>query len=121
METFIINENEHELKLNLQGVKYLNGVNEGGGFMLIQKAISGDLDTFIDVIYASLLHTGKSYKRKTVENAIDKMIQDEELDLDEINRTTYNVIVDSFFYKRTVEKVFQNDKKSKDQIDKLMR
>lgn len=121
METFVVNDKEHELKLTLKGVKYLNGLYDGGGFMLIQKAISGDIDTYVDVIFAGLMHTEEGYKRKTVEEAIDKAIEEERLDLDSINRTMYSIVVDSFFYKKTMEKLFQNDKDAKKQIEKLMK
>lgn len=121
MITFEIEGKEYELKLNLKSVKYLNSLHDEGGFMLIQKAISGDLDTYIDVVYAGLMHTGEGFTKKKVEKAIDEGIADEKLDLDEINRTMYNVVAESFFYKRTVEKLFAKDKEAKAQIEAMMK
>lgn len=121
MITFEINGKEHELKLTLASVKYLNSLHDGGGFMLIQKAISGDIDTFIDIIFAGLFHTEQGYKRKDVEAAVEEGIADERVDLDYINRVSYGVVADSFFYKKTVEKIFKDDPEAKKQIEKLMK
>ena len=116
-----INGKEYELKLTLSAVKYLNGKHDGGGFGLIQNALTGDVDTYIDIIYAGLMHTGENFTRKDVEKALDEMITNEELDLDEMNRTTYEIVAESFFYKKTVEKVFKEDKEIKKQIETLMK
>lgn len=121
MEMFEIKGEEHEVKLTLSSVKYLNNLFDGGAFMLIQKAISGDIDTFIDIIYAGLMHTGKGFKRTDVEKAVEEGIAEEKIDLDFVNRTSYGVVAESFFYKKTVDKIFQNDKTAKKQIDQLMK
>lgn len=121
MERFEINGEEHELKITLKSVKYLNNLYEGGAFMLIQKALSGDIDTFISIVYAGLFHTEKGFKKKDVETAVEEGIANESIDLDYINRTSYGVVADSFFFKKTVEKLFQNDKTAKKQIEQLMK
>jgi len=121
MQRFEINGEEHELKITLDSVKYLNSLYEGGAFMFIQKAISGDIDTFISIIYAGLFHTGKGFKRKDIEKVIEEGIANEKIDLDYINRTSYGVVAESFFYKKTVDKIFKNDPEAKKQIEQLMK
>ncbi|SET69239.1 Phage tail assembly chaperone protein, TAC [Oceanobacillus limi] len=121
MERFEINNEEHELKITLDSVKYLNGLYEGGAFMLIQKAISGDIDTYVSIVYAGLFHTEKGFKRKDVEKAIEDGIANENIDLDLINRTSYGVVAESFFYKKTLDKMFKNDPDAKKQIEALMK
>lgn len=121
MQRFEINGEEHELKITLNSVKYLNNLYEGGAFMLIQKAISGDIDTFVSIVYAGLFHTEKGFKKKDVEKAIEEGIANEEIDLDYINRTSYGVVADSFFYKKTVDKIFKQDPEAKKQIEALMK
>ena len=44
--TFTIDGKAYELKLDYQGVKYLNKIYEGGTFELISKALMGDFDAF---------------------------------------------------------------------------
>lgn len=121
MERFEINGEEHELKITLDSVKYLNGLYDGGAFMLIQKAISGDIDTFMAIVYAGLFHTEKGFKKKDVEKAVEDGIANEKIDLDYINRVSYGVVADSFFYKKTVDKIFANDPEAKKQIEALMK
>lgn len=121
MERFEINGEEHEIKLNLKSVKYLNGLYQGGAFMLIQKAISGDIDTFVEIVYAGLFHTEKGFKKKDVEKAVEDGIENEVIDLDFINRTSYGVVAESFFYKKTVDKMFASDPEAKKQIEALMK
>lgn len=121
MQRFEINGEEHELKITLNSVKYLNNLYDGGAFMLIQKAISGDIDTFVSIVYAGLFHTEKGFKKKDVEKAIEEGIANEEIDLDYINRTSYGVVADSFFYKKTVDKIFKQDPEAKKQIEALMK
>lgn len=118
---FEINGEEHELKITLDSVKYLNGLHEGGAFMLIQKAISGDIDTYIAIVHAGLFHTGKGFTYKDVEAAVEQGIADEQIDLDEINRTSYGVVAESFFYKATVKKMFAKDPKAMEEIEALMK
>lgn len=121
MKTFEIKGKEHELKLDLQSVKYLNGREEGGAFAFIAKAIQGDIDTFIDILYAGLFHTKEGYKKKDIVDAVDTGIAEESIDLDYINSTSYGVVADSFFYKKAVNKMFATDPEAKKQIETLMR
>lgn len=120
MELFEINGKEHELKLTLASVKYLNGIAEGGAFSLIQRAITGDIDMYIDIVFAGLFHTDEGYRKADVEEAVEKLIEDEKLDLDAINRTSYGVMSESFFYKKTFNKMFASDPEMKAELEKLM-
>lgn len=120
-ERFEINGEEHELKITLESVKYLNGLHEGGAFILIQKAISGDIDTFMAIVYAGLFHTKKGFTKKAIESTVEEGIVNEVIDLDFINRTSYGVVAESFFYKKTVEKLFANDPEAMKQIQDLMK
>ncbi|MFS0562624.1 tail assembly chaperone [Terribacillus sp. 179-K 1B1 HS] len=121
MQRFNIKGEEHEIKLNLDAIKYLSGLNEGAAMALIGKALVGDIETYENIIYAGLFHTGKGFTKKDVQAEIEKAIEEERLDLDEINRTCYAVVADNFFYKKTVERMFKDDPKAKAQIEKLMR
>jgi|GEM_PF-4480876 len=121
MERIVIQGEEHELKLTLESVKYLNSLYEGGGFMLIQKAISGGIETFIEIVHAGLFYTKKGFKKKDVEQMVEDGITSETIDLDFINRTSYGVVAESFFYKKTVDKIFAKDPEAKKQIDQLMK
>lgn len=121
MERFEIKGEEHELKLTLNSVKYLNGLYDGGGFMLVQKAITGNIDTFIAIVHAGLFHTDKGFTVKDVEEAVELGIAEEKIDLDQINRTCYGVVAESFFYKKAVDKMFANDPEAKKQIEALMK
>lgn len=121
MERFEIKGEEHELKLTLNSVKYLNGLYEGGAFMLIQKAVSGDIETFIDIVHAGLFHTEKGFRRKDVEKAIEEGIAEERIDLDYVNRVSYGVVAESFFFKKTMEKLFGSDPEAKKQLEFLMK
>lgn len=122
MIMFEINNEEHEIKLTLDSIKYLNSRDEeGGAFAFIQRAISGDLDTYVDIIFAGLFHTEKGYTRKDIEKAIDEGIMNEKIDLSEINATCYGVVSESFFYKKTLNKMFKNDPEAKAQLEDLMK
>lgn len=121
MKTFEINNEEHELKLDLKSVQYLNGLHEGGAFVLIQKAIQGDIDTFIEIVYAGLFHVNGGIKKKDILKAVEEGIANEKTDLDYINSTSYGVVAESFFYKRTVDKMFKNDPDAKKQIEEMMK
>ena len=121
MYLFEIKGKEHELKITLASVKYLNGVKEGGAFSLIHSAITGDIETFIDIVFAGLFHTNEGYRKADVEEAIEQLIVEEKLDLDTINKTSYGVMAESFFYKATFNKMFATDPEAKKQIEEMMK
>lgn len=121
MFMFEIKGKEEEIKITLNSIKYLNGLNENGAFEFIQKALSGDLETYVDVIFAGLFHTKKGYKKEDVEEAIDEKIANEELDLATINATLYGLVSEHFFYKATLDKMFKENPEAKEELEKLMK
>ena len=119
MATFEINEKEYELKLTLKSVKYLNGLYQGGAFEMISHAMQGDIETFIHIIHACLFHTKENFPLKKIEAEVEKLIEKEEIDLDYIIKACNEVVVDSFFYKKTVNKLFAENKEAKKLLDML--
>ena len=120
MARFEINGKEYELKLNLDGVQYLNDLYEGGSFEVIGKAIMGDLNTFPHLIHAALFHTGENFSLKDVKKAIDDAIQNEKLDLDGVIKLSNEIVTNSFFYKKTVEKLLKKDERAKEALKILL-
>lgn len=121
MNMFEMQGKEYELKITLNSVKYLNSIYDGGAFELIQNAITGDIDTFVSIVHAGLFHTEEGFKIKDVEAEIDKGISEERIDLSYINKISYGVVADSFFYKKTIDKMFAEDKKAQKEIEKMMK
>lgn len=121
MQRFEIKGEEHELKLDLKAIQHLNGLYQGNGYGLIQRALVGDIDTYIEVVYAGLFHTGKGFKKSDVTKEIEKAIAEEKLDLYEINKTCYAVVADNFFYKKIVDKMLSKDPNARKQIEELMK
>jgi len=121
MARFEINGKEYELKLTFESVKYLNGLFEGGSFEVIGKAIMGDLNTFPHIIHAALFHTGENFALKDVEKAIDEAIQNEKLDLDGIVKLSNEIVANSFFYKKTVDKLLKENKEAKKAMEQLLK
>lgn len=119
MATFKINGKEHELKLTYKAVKRLNAQFEGGPLEVLGKAVAGDFNAFPHIVHAGLLHTGEEYTLDAVEEAIERAVENEELDLREIMRISNDVVTDSFFYKATAEKFLAKDKKAKQMLDDL--
>lgn len=107
--TFNVKGKEYELKLDYQGVKYLNKLYEGGTFELISKAIMGDFDTFPHIVKAALIHTKKNFTVADIEAEVDRMITAEELDMDGIIKMSNKLVNDNFFYKATVGKLLKDN------------
>lgn len=120
MATFEINGKEYELKLTFKAVRHLNGLYEGGAYALIGKALMGDLDTFINIVHAGLLHTGENFKLKDVEGAIQQLFDEEKLDQDTITKISNEVVTESFFYKKTVDKLLRDNPQAKKALETLM-
>lgn len=120
MIMFEVNDEVYEVKLTFESIKYLNGKDEGGAFAFIQKALSGDLDTYVDIIFAGLFHTEKGFTRKDIEKAVEEGIINEQIDLAEVNSTCYGIVSESFFYKQTFRKMFP-DEESRQEMDELMK
>lgn len=119
MANFEINGKEYELKLNYKAVQTLNKQFDGGSYELIGKALQGDLDAFPKILHAALIHTGENLSKKSVEEAIENAVDSEELSLEGINSLCNDVVVDSFFYRATVEKLMKKNPEMREALDQL--
>ncbi|MEH7457722.1 tail assembly chaperone [Bacillus sp. JJ1127] len=100
---FVINGEEHELKFCLQAIKLID--ENGGPFQFVSHAMQGGLTNFIDVIYYALIHTGKGFTYDTVQKEVEGLFNEEKLDLDEILKYNKAVVLNSFFFQKTVKKL----------------
>src|SRR5690625_5186043 len=105
MATFEIDGKEYELKITYEAVKRLNNAFEGGSYELIGRAIAGDLEAFPIIIHAALIHTGEKFTLKKVESAIEELISKEALTFEDVQKLSNEVVTESFFFKRTVQKL----------------
>lgn len=119
MATFEIDGKEYELKLTYKAIKHLNNSFEGGSYELIGKAIQGDFDAFPKIIHAALFHTEENFSFKSVEEEIEKMINGEEITMEDVAKICDEVVTQSFFYKGTVETLMKNNPKMKKALDQL--
>ncbi|PEY32717.1 hypothetical protein CN354_20795 [Bacillus cereus] len=118
---FTVQGKEYALKINFDSVEYLNGLHSGGAMQLIGKVMSGDLKTFIHIVHAALFHTEKNFAFDTVRGEIEMLVRNEKLDLDDVLKTGYNLVANSFFYKKTVTKMMEKDPKAKEEFEALLK
>ena len=121
MANFEIGGKEYELKLDFKGVKYLNSICEGGSYELIGKAMMGDLDTFPYILHAALKHTGENFSLNAVEDAISAAMEAEKLDLDGVLKISNEVVTQSFFYKKTTDKLMKDNPEAKKAMALLLK
>lgn len=119
MVTFEIDGKEYELKLTYKSIKYLNSKFEGGSYELIGRAIQGDIDSFPLIVHAALFHTGENISYKKVEEAIENLIDNEKLSLEDITKICDEIVTQSFFYKKTVDKLLKQNPEMKAAIEQL--
>lgn len=119
MARFEVEGKEYELKLTYSSVKHLNGLFQGGSLELIGKAMTGDLDTFSLIVHAALFHTEKNFSIATVEKALEDAFNAEKIDMDYVLKTSNEVVTESFFYKKTVEKLLKSDPNAAKQLKAL--
>ncbi|HDR3899222.1 TPA: hypothetical protein QCO88_001728 [Bacillus cereus] len=100
---FEVKGKEHELKYGFEAIKLIDG--NGGPFEFVQKAMQGGLEDFVDVIYYALIHTGEGITRKDIEEEIERQLLSEELSFDDILKVNKAVVLNSFFFKKTVNKL----------------
>lgn len=120
MARFEIDEKEYELKLTFASVKHLGNLYEGGALALIGRAVSGDLDTFAYIVHAALFHTGENISLKKVNEAIEKLFDAEQLDMDAVLKISNEVVIESFFFKKTVAKMMKQDPKAFAMLKELL-
>lgn len=102
---FEIKGKEHELKLTWDSVKRLHAMQEGGALGLVGKALMGDDDTYSNVIYTGLLHTGEGYTLEEVNAAIEESFQNGKLGMSSVIDTLHTVVLENPYYKSTVDKM----------------
>ncbi|HDR7310281.1 MULTISPECIES: tail assembly chaperone [Bacillus cereus group] len=100
---FEVNGKEYELKYGFEAIKLID--SNGGAFEFVQKAMRGGLEDFVDVIYYALIHTGEGITRKDVEAEVERKLMSEELSFDDILKVNKAVVLNSFFFKKTVNKL----------------
>jgi hypothetical protein len=92
---FKVNGKEETLKVNYEGVKYLNKIAEA------------DTDYYSHVILAGLNHTGEPYTLADVKQAIER------LDLHEVKRLSDEIVIASRIYNSFVEKMLYENTRVK--------
>lgn len=117
---FVIGDKEYELKLTYESVKYLSGLYEGGAMGVIGEALKGDLDTFEQIVHAGLFHAKERYTLKAIQKAIAVGFDKGLIDLNYVLKTGKAVVVDSFFFKTTVEKVLKDDPEALKALENLI-
>ncbi|WP_332606872.1 tail assembly chaperone [Bacillus spizizenii] len=120
MATFKLGGKEYELKLTYESVKYLNKQCQNGALELVGKALAGDFEIFPHVIHAGLFHAGKNFALETVENEIEKLFEEEKIDMEYVMKTGKEVVADSFFYKSLLKKMMKDDPKAMEALEELL-
>ncbi|AWC29073.1 tail assembly chaperone [Bacillus cytotoxicus] len=100
---FEVNGKEYELKYGLEAIKLID--ENGGPFEFVQKAMKGGIADFVDVIYYALIHTEEGITRKDIEEAVSQQLASEKLSFDDILKYNKAVVLNSFFFKKTVNKL----------------
>lgn len=118
---FEINDREYEVKLTLQSIKYLNGLSNGGAYELVGKVLAGDINTFENIIYAGLFHTGENIKKKDVQNAIEEKIENQEINLKYMHKTGHHLVAEHFFFEETVSDMMKQNPEVKKQLEGLLK
>ncbi|MEH7456319.1 tail assembly chaperone [Bacillus sp. JJ1127] len=103
---FEIKGKEYELKYGFEAIKLIDA--NGGPFGFVQKAMQGGFSDFIDVVYYALIYTQEGITRKDVEAEIERQLMAEELSFDDILKINKAVVLNSFFFKKTVTKLLAN-------------
>lgn len=100
---FAIKGKEYELKFCLQALKLLD--ENGGPMQFVSQTMQGGVTNFTDVIYYALIHTNEGVTYEAVQQEIESLFENEKLDLDEILKYNKAVVLNSFFFKKTVTKL----------------
>ncbi|MDR4318675.1 Phage protein [Niallia circulans] len=120
MARFEVEGKEYEVKLTFASVRHLGSLYDGGALELIGRAMTGDLDTFANIVHAGLFHTGENFSLKKIEEAIEKAFESEQLDMDAILKISNEVVVESFFFKKTVAKLAKKDPKTFEMMKEIL-
>lgn len=121
MVTFDIDGKEYELKLTYESISQLNKISENNNPMeVVGLAMQGDLEVFPKIVHAALFHTKENFTLKKVQEEINNKIANDDLDYLDIVKIGYEVVANSFFYKRMVEKSMKSNPGAKEQIESLL-
>lgn len=120
MATFIIDENEYEVKLDYKSVQRLNREFSGGALELVGLSLSGDLDAFPTILHAGLLHTDKNFTKKKINEEIEKAFENETLTFEYIHKLMNEVVTNSFFFRPTVNNMMKKNPEMKKELDNLL-
>ncbi|AXY09938.1 hypothetical protein CUC43_25725 [Bacillus thuringiensis LM1212] len=100
---FVVNGEEFELKFCLEAIRLLD--ENGGPMQFVSQTMQGGITNFVDVIYYALIHTAKGITYDAVQKEVEKLFNDQKLDLDEILKYNKAVVLNSFFFQKTVKKL----------------
>ncbi|KEK22467.1 tail assembly chaperone [Bacillus gaemokensis] len=100
---FEVKGKEYELKYGLEAIELID--ENGGPFEFVQKAMQGKIGDFVSVIYYALIHTEQGITRKDVEEEIKRQLASEELSFDDVLKFNKAVVLNSFFFQKTVNKL----------------
>lgn len=120
MAKYELNGTEFDLKLDFQAVSEINKKYDSA-LAFVGDVMQGDFDAFIDVIYYGLFSTGKGFSYKQVKKDVQEKFEAEQLDLDYILKTGNEVVADNFFFRKTVNKMMNQDPEMKKQYEALMK
>lgn len=118
---FEIDGKEYELKITHESIKHLNKSEDNGVYGLLGNILKAEFNTYLNVVYAGLLHTKEGFTKEKVENAVYEKIEKQELDFDTIQKTMYHLVAENFFYKATMNKLLAKEPEAKKQIEELMK
>lgn len=120
MATFEIDGKEHDLRIDFKAVQSINKQYDSP-MEFVGMTIAGNLDAIIDAVHAGLQHEKKGFNRTRVETEVQKKIEGEQMDLQQFMKLGYEVVSESFFYKKTVNKLLNSDPEMKKQYEALMK
>ncbi len=121
MQTFEIDGKEYELKLTFESITRLNKLSENNNPMeVVGLSMQGDLELFPNLVHAALFHTKENFTLEKVKEEINNKIENNELDYLDIVKIGYEVVANSFFYKRVVEKMVKANPEAMKELEALL-
>lgn len=119
MARFEIDGTEYEVKITVPSIKEVNKLYDSP-LEFVGEVLSGSYEAFINVLYIGLMHTDKGFNRARVETEVEKKLNNQQLDLQTMMSLGYEVINESFFFKKTVNKLMSGDPQARKQFENLM-
>lgn len=119
MATFIIDDKEFDLKITYEAIERLNKAFEGGAYEVVGRALSNDIEAFPTIVHAALIHTGEKFTKKKIDEVVKQMYVDETISFDYIQQVYKEVIMDSFFYKPTFQRMMKANPEMKEMYKQM--